>query len=256
MVFDLPLPWTEAVDDLESLDLLPTHLSSREIRGWGRDIRERSLFSARTSKAQILQSHREEIGELISGETNIARVDLVLQTNSAQVANFAYRESGQDSFSLFAFPAYELVRQETRKVPRGTYDPADDWPSRWEAAGGEFYDGRMIARKDSDVWEQLGISGLFDDALDTAYPPFAFNSGYGWESIGREEAISLGVIEEDEEVERTDGKINEGARAVVADLDDDLLKAIEDGLKLEIKDDLAELGESDNSDYLRRLAGV
>ena len=53
----------------------------------------------------------------------------------------------------------------------------------------------MIALKNSDIWDRLGDSTTFPDALGNPYPPFAFNSGMGVEDISRAEAERLGVIE-------------------------------------------------------------
>lgn len=278
MTFTEPLPFSEALARLESLGELPTHLSSREIRDqWDADLRARSLFSARTTKAEVLQGYRTQLAELLDGKTNVAtarakvqdmldglgydaerggfpedgtlippaergtlrdlasdeRVNLALQTNMRQVANFAFRESGQSDYALFAFPAYELVRIYPRQTPRGlrrtkaglVEDPGKSWPERWEKAGGEFYDGRMIARKDSPVWNELGSSSLFDDGLDAPFPPFAFNSGYGFREVSRDECIRLGVIAADTDIQGTSASMNEGVKAA-ADFDPDVLAAI------------------------------
>jgi len=53
----------------------------------------------------------------------------------------------------------------------------------------------MIALKNSDIWDRLGDSNTFPDALGNPYPPFAFNSGMGVEDVSRTEAEQLGVIE-------------------------------------------------------------
>jgi hypothetical protein len=61
--------------------------------------------------------------------------------------------------------------------------------------------GRMVARKDSPIWDSLGDSDLFDDGLDNPFPPFAFNSGMWTEEISRDEAVELGLIDEGDKVE-------------------------------------------------------
>lgn len=262
-VLNKPLPFSEALDRLAQKRVLPTELSSAELReAYSAEVRLRSLFSARCTKAAILQEYQDKLGELLNGETNIAtarmevqnlfdalgyspergfagdeeadiapaepgtlrdlrsngRVDLVLQTNMRQCANFGFWKQGQSDFALFAYPCYELVRIYPRVVPRGMrlrqgaleHVRGEDWPSRWEAAGGTFTDtGRMIARKDDEIWGRLGSSELFPDALDTFIPPFAFGSGYGWREVDRAESIALGVIEEDTEVEGQRHSLNE-----------------------------------------------
>jgi len=310
MIFDEPMTWEEALAELAAKKLLPSSLSSRELREeWGTDILHRSIFSARTTKAQLLQDYRERIAELLDGTTNLAtarariqdlldalgydserggfpddtdippaergslrdlasneRVDLVLRTNMQQVGNFAAREAGQTAAALYAFPAYELLRVAPRSVPRGEKrarggaivpDAGNDWPSRWETVGGQFYDGRMIARKDDPIWERIGSSGEFSDGLDAPFPPFAFNSGFGWRSIGRDEAIALGVIDEDTQVQARDARMNEGVKAA-ADLDPDLRDSMLAGLHVKIAQGVATLEAAGDKSarYLRKAAGL
>jgi len=278
ILLDEPLPFSEALDRLAQKRVLPTGLSSAELRQeWSEALRRRSIFSARTTKAAILQEYQDKLGELLDGKTNIAtarmelqqlfdalgytpergfsgdeehaippaepgtlrdlssrtRVDLVLTTNLRQCANFGFWKQGQSDFALFAYPCYELIRIYPRQIPRGLrlskgaleHVEGEDWPSRWEAVGGTFYGlGRMIARKDDEIWGRLGDSAIFPDALDTFLPPFAFNSGYGWREIDRAEAIKLGVIDEETEVEGQHHSLNEQLTAP-ASLTPEMLEA-------------------------------
>lgn len=80
--------------------------------------------------------------------------------------------------------AYELIRVEKRKEPRM------DWPERWHAAAvavgfkGVMKGPRMIALKNSPIWEALGNgAGGFEDATGRSSPPFAFGSGMGWREL-------------------------------------------------------------------------
>jgi hypothetical protein len=113
---------------------------------------------------------------------------------------------GNDPAVLDEFPAQEMLRIEARRVPR-------DWPSRWAAAGGRTYNGRMIARKDDDIWTRISRFG-------TPFPPFDFGSGMGVADVGRQEAESLGVIAPGERVAPTEAKFNDNLQASLADLDD------------------------------------
>lgn len=191
------------------------------------------------------------------------RVDLVLQTNMRQVANAAFRESGQSDYALHAFPAYELVRIYPRSVPRGmkrdrqgalAEDPGKAWPDRWEKVGGVFHDGRMIARKDDPIWDQLGASAEFSDGLDAPFPPFAFSSGYGWREVPRAEAVALGVITEETDIQGSRASMNEGVKAA-AKFDPDFLRAVRADLDTELQGDVLALGDSPNAAYLRRAIG-
>jgi hypothetical protein len=88
---------------------------------------------------------------------------------------------------MFTFPAWELIRRFDRNEPR-------DWIERWQSVGGEIReDGRMIALKVDLIWDELGSSGNFDDALDVNHAPFAFNSGMRQRAVPREECLRLGM---------------------------------------------------------------
>jgi len=277
ILFDDPLPFDEALDELRSKRLLPTLLGSAEIREWDAELRRRSLFSAKVNEMRYLQRIQEVVGQMLSGEINIAtgraflqdeldamgyepepgmeeslqdfssdlRTKLVLETNVRQVANYGQWKSGQSDFALYAWPCLELIRIYPRTVPRGLKrskggvivpDPDNGWPARWEKAGGSFYGGRMIARKDDDVWNQIGSSELFSDGLDQPYPPFAFNSGFGTIQRKREDCIALGVIAADAEIEGSRGRSMNRNVEIAADFDADFLRELRDSLRAEVRD--------------------
>lgn len=179
------------------------------------------------------------------------RLDLILKTNARMALNRGYVEQWADEDQRFAFPAWELVRIYPREVPRGMKrtkaglvdDPGQDWPSRWQDAGGRFsLDGRMIARVDDPIWTTLGDSRLFDDGLDNPYPPFAFNSGYGLRAVDRREAIAAGVIREGDTPGAPDGAASpEIAPAPKAEklgsrFDKDILEQLRASLDRDLKD--------------------
>jgi hypothetical protein len=58
--------------------------------------------------------------------------------------------------------------------------------------------GRMVAAKNSPIWQFLGSA--WDDSLGNPYPPFAFNSGMDWLEVERDEAVALGVVDSDQEI--------------------------------------------------------
>jgi hypothetical protein len=300
MTFEEPLPFSEAVAELHRKQLLPTTLSSGELRAIDARIREESVLSARTPHAGYLQDVKDGLADLLAGDTNIAtvraylqdsldfldyhpergfgdelsegipparegslqdlssdrRLNLLLETKLRQEANRGFQLAGQDDFALYAWPAYELVRIYPRRIPRGEEerDPSESWPERWEECGGEFYDGRMIARKDDPIWSELGNSERFDDGLDSEVPPFAFGSGYGWREVSREECIELGVISEDEEIEGRASE-QEEAMEIAADFDPEFLAALKADLDVAVADGRARLQHSDElSAPARKLA--
>ena len=205
-----------------------TGLSSEDIRDtWPADIRRRSFFSARTTEIRYLEKLRAICAKYSNGKYNradarlalgeqmqamgtgapeltgteggiaergsIARLNLILDTNREMAASKA-QLSAQTGAVLDAFPAWRLVRYQTRNTPR-------DWDKRWNAAGKacgwqgvarKAYD--FVALKDSPIWEALGGgAGGFRDTLGNPFPPFAFNSGMAWEDVPREEAERLGL---------------------------------------------------------------
>lgn len=77
-------------------------------------------------------------------------------------------------------PAWELIQ-----VRRGVDCPID-WPQRWRAAGGKFYEGRMIACVDDPIWSKISDFGV-------PYPPFDQSDVWGIDCIARSECKRLGV---------------------------------------------------------------
>ena len=217
-------------------DLLPTSLGSEDIREQiARDILARSIFSARMESAHYLQRLREVCTEILTGEkdkasaiadlgslleqmghspldggglsnpASLRRLNLILDTQR-QMATSVALLSEQTESTVWLYPAWELSRRETRRLPRA------DWPQRWQAAGDSVgWDGaltlrgitgsRMIALKSSPIWAALGSgAGGYTDTLGNPYPPFAYNSGLDWDEVDRDECIALGLITADEDI--------------------------------------------------------
>lgn len=134
-----------------------------------------------------------------------ARLQLVIRTNVQIAQGYGYWLQGQDQAVLDEYPVSELFRAEERKEER-------DWSARWLAAAREVGDadairafgetGRMVARKDSPVWQALGdgAGGYDSDALHNPYPPFAFQSGMDVMDVSRAEAMEMGLIDRDSQV--------------------------------------------------------
>lgn len=185
--------------------------------GWDNvaaNLRDRAFFSAKVEDARILHAARQMCAEVAEGRrspnefrrdmrallakmghpqgngglTDLysqRRLDVLRETNVQQARGYAQHLEGTTEGALIAFPAQELVRIEDREHPR-------NWEARWQAAGGRFSGGgRMIALKGDPVWTKISRFG-------TPWPPFDFNSGMGVEDIDRDEAVSLGLIAEDD----------------------------------------------------------
>jgi hypothetical protein len=161
--------------------------------------------TARLQIKQLQQSLGIEKGDgSITDITSDARINLKLKTDRDVMQGMGWFIQGNDPAVLDAFPAQELIRVEGRDKPR-------DWQSRFrhfaEAVGDTdalrvlAATGRMIARKDSPVWQALGDGDeIYDDTLGNPFPPFAFGSGMDVQDISYTEALDLGLIREGEAV--------------------------------------------------------
>jgi hypothetical protein len=88
-----------------------------------------------------------------------------------------FRETSEDYKEQF--PAWELtkVMQEVEVV---------NWKDRWQNCGGKIYAGdRMAALIDDPIWLKISDFGF-------PFPPFALNSGMGWQAVSHEEFLDLG----------------------------------------------------------------
>jgi len=188
------------------------------------DIRRRSILSARTFEEPYLRLVRDVSAKLAGGQMDDAtarmhlqkwlddsgyqappdlkgslldrssarRINLILDTQRTMAASVANIQAETDA-SLSLFPAYELVRFGKSRVPR------DDWHLRWKSAGDACgWEGasrtRMMARKDSPIWQELGNgAGGFTDTLENPYPPFAFGSSMDWMPVDRKTAEAEGI---------------------------------------------------------------
>lgn len=250
MTFSQPTTFREALRSRQVKSALPTTLSSRELSGIQGGLLERSVFSARVTNAGFLGEFDDLVQQHVEGTidratmrlqmkqyldgisyqptagdegtikdlSSDARLNLILKTNSEQAQGYGWFAQGQNAAVLDQWPCQELVRIENRKEER-------NWRHRWEEAAKSARDmsalqalgatGRMVARKDSGIWEALGngIGGFESDALKTPYPPYAFNSGMGVEDVDRDAAIALGLIDRDTPVTPQDRGFNESLRA-------------------------------------------
>lgn len=234
-----PAPFEEAVERLEERTPIASALRTLEWSAVPQALRDRAFFSARVEDANLLGEMRDRIQKALeldpteafedrakfvsrirqtlgaapgdSGAlTDISsrrRLELIYDMNVEEAYEAGRYRAGQQSAILYAFPARELVRIESRQEPRA-------WRTRWQTAGGQFYADRMIARKDSPIWRAISRFGR-------PYPPFDFGSGMGVEDVEREEAIELGVIAPDEtpepEIPGYNEKLEAGARFAAND---------------------------------------
>ena len=133
--------------------------------------------------------------------SSTARIQIILQTNTDLARGMGGWIQGQRPAILDEWPGQELFRAESRAKIR-------DWLARWRLAGAQTGDPigtgwtitpdeRLIALKNHDIWNWIGSSDLFDDALDVLWPPFAFNSGMWVRDVFRNECEALGLLDPD-----------------------------------------------------------
>jgi len=120
------------------------------------------------------------------------RIELVLRTQEQLMQGAAQKAQGLEPAALRQFPAWELVRVGERAIPR-------DWRARANLALANLdrpalaAGAPLIFMKGDPIWQALGSSELYDDALDVDHPPFAFNSGMGFRGVPQEELQKLGI---------------------------------------------------------------
>jgi len=195
MTFKTPISFDDALASHAVKTILPTNLGSAELRAIDGDFKRRTGFSAKVMNAEYLQTirgitqdalsgeldpatarlHLAKLAELTGVDHDSARVSLITETNLATAQGYGQFIAANDPVVVEQFPAWELYRVEEKKDPR-------DWEQRWQFAAKASGDvaaarvfeetGRMVALKDSEIWDALGDSGNFDDALDNPYPPF------------------------------------------------------------------------------------
>ncbi len=256
-------PFVAARQSRDVRSLLPTDLSSAQLRRIAPEIRERGFFSARVQLAEFLQTASDGIKQIASGVITAPgegvdtatlrlqlkevlqglnyqphpddsgtikdlrtdrRLNLIIDMGERQAHGYGQFIQGQDPDVLDEFPCQELVRIMDRTQKR-------DWHARWREAGGEFVGGgRMIARKDDPIWSQISEFGL-------PYPPFDFGSGMGVVDVSRDEAEALGVIDPGEVTQPQTRGLNDDLEMSVP--------ARDAGLKAALMADVGDVAELD-----------
>jgi hypothetical protein len=258
MILTAPMPYKEALDSREVKSILPTTGKTSDFAQLAPEVKERAMFSATVDSGELLQKIDDMVNSILTGQSDQAtaraqvsdllwdmgynqpdpdkqgglqdlksedRINLQLETNVEAARGYGWWKQGQQADVLDEYPAQELVRFS---VPKGGISAERNWADRWTKAGGQFYDGRMIALKNDPVWSRLGDPGLFEDGLGNPYPPFAFNSGMDVQDIDRDEAVDLGLIDEDTEIFPQDRGFNDDLQASPDVRNQQLRDAMED----------------------------
>jgi hypothetical protein len=246
VAFVAPVPFKQALQSREIRSLLPTTGKTADLARLEPALRERAIFSATVTSAQLLQGIDDRVQLILSGEQDQAtarlglkqiladmgytssaedsgtlrdlrsdeRLNLIIETNVELARGYGQWVQGQDPAVLDEWPAQELVRVRQSKVPR-------DWAARWAEAGGQFFDGQMIALKDDPIWRKISRFGL-------PYPPFDFNSGMDVRDVDRAAAIDDGLMTDETQVQPQDREFNADLQATPAVRNSWLLDALKD----------------------------
>lgn len=245
---DIMAPVAQAIDTFAKRQAVPSAWQTAEWSQAPAEIAQRSFFSAGVESANFLSTaqrdlaraldlSKDESGRFTDRETFISnlrktalqlgladpqgkptdlknlagatRLGLIYDMNVDAARGRARRSAGLSEGALFAAPAQELVRGRPARIPR-------DWRARWTEAGGTLYGARMIALKTDPVWTNLSRFG-------TPWPPFDFGSGMILRNVPRAEAISLGLLAEDEVLQADpDPDFNAGLAATMKGLSQDV----------------------------------
>ena len=232
-IYQQPVDMLEVLHNRVLRHILPTGMDSAMLKTLPREVRERAMVSAGVQNTDFLTRSMEAINRITEGKTNIStertelrqlaeslkmealakdgRLNLILDTQTRMAEGYGNWIEGQHPSVLDQWPAQEFYRAEDRKEPR-------DWPARWEEAGGEFYpgesdyaEGRMIALKDDPIWVEISAFGL-------PYAPFDYNSGMDLRDVDHDEAVSLGIIDDDYLPTPQDMPFNSGVEAALGPL--------------------------------------
>ncbi|MGH8092268.1 MAG: hypothetical protein ACREIF_02180 [Chthoniobacterales bacterium] len=160
-----------------------------------------TLPEARLEVKQFLDSigysASEEEAGTIKDLSSDARINLELDTRAQSAASYRQWVSRQRQTILDGWPCDELIRGGWRKTHRqwsglddGNIIAGEPADGRWREAGGQLYDGRMIALVNDPIWTDISRFGV-------PYPPFDFNSGMKRRGVDRKTAIKLGVFTAD-----------------------------------------------------------
>lgn len=233
----------------------PEDVAAREA---GERAKQLSIPEARRMLRETFQSlgveatDPDHVGTLQDPQSD-ARLNLILRTQEELAHGYGTYMATQDEDLLDLWPCWELVRVSPSRIERGYRSgvggsiqrvPGDSWPERFVRAGGELYGSRMIALKNSNIWERLGDPDLFDDALGNPYPPFAFNSNMDVRDVERDEAERLGVIAPRAPAPRPRTRsINEDLNASVRNFEPALRSALEADPTLMMDGDVLRLRE-------------
>lgn len=245
----------KAAGKVRSKQVTPRAMSTAQWDMVDAQIRERAFFMAGVDNARILSAFQHVAKEIAAGRmslpegrrklreflaaigyepaaedagtlkdlTSRRRLDVAMETNANLARGWAERRANLGDITN---PGQELYRQRQAREPR-------DWASRWaEAAAavnweGVARDGSFIALLTSPIWVELSRFGY-------PYPPFDFNSGMRVRPIGHRICKELGLLDDEEWLDKqlaaAEEGLNEGAEADCSDMGAEVLAELDRAL--------------------------
>jgi len=230
MILTEPKPFKEALQAMADKVAMPTDASSAQLAQLAPALRERALFSARTTNANYLQKISDVVTRIVSPETRdgrptmpgeymdpaTGRLELKKALQSIGYHPDPNKRGGIQDLSSDA--RLNLIVKTNTEMAQGYgsfvrgQDPGAldawpaqelyrlesrlrprDWVGRWLSSGGKVYGGKMIALKNSPIWTDMSRFGL-------PYPPFDFNSGMWVRDVALADAVSFGLITRAEDI--------------------------------------------------------
>ncbi|MBQ7251035.1 MAG: hypothetical protein IJS32_00350 [Kiritimatiellae bacterium] len=221
-------------------DLLPTAESAAGIRRkYDLAIRQRSIFSARTTQARYLDTLRNLLDAWEAGRIRQDEAEEILRQKLSQLGydpeaggfpgdvgippadkgtlrdlasharlDFVLRHQQAFARSLArkaeaaSDPVAAYLFPAWRLVRAGKPNVPRNWIPRWQSAWA------ACGGEGAHPYEFVALKSspiwaalgeVGDDSTGSDVPPFAYNSTMDWEDVEREECIRLGLIREDEE---------------------------------------------------------
>ena len=256
-------PWTEAVDRFGSKTPIGSAMRSDDWESMPLALKERAFWTAGLTDARIVSAMRDKAVQGLdqsrpggtgmdhsrfvadmrnllgaapgdSGSltdiTSVRRLELIWNFQMQDAHGYASRKADMDPNLLDAYPAYRLIRVESRRIPR-------DWYERWGEAGAQVgWEGAsktdLVALKTSPIWIALSRFGR-------PWPPFDYNSGMGLEDVDRSEAEALDLLDKNQNPAERLQQLSDAAADQAQDWNDGLqasVKGLSDDARGWLKD--------------------
>jgi len=235
MIFSKPTTFAEAMAYLNRKAILPTTGSSLDLQKLPSDIRNRSLFSARTAYVSHLSTLDSVLAGIIAppdttapdympgAYMNPAKAKMILRQSlqglgydpaKADVTPGSLKDLSSDrridlmiemnTREIRGYGQYaqgrasqELLNEFPAQELIRVMDRNDprDWQKRWVRKGGKLAD----PENGDDRMIALKTDPIWTkiSAFNRPFPPFDFGSGMGVRDIDRDEAIDLGIMQPD-----------------------------------------------------------